>query len=505
VIDSTGVMVQYVYDPVGNNLQIIRSTVVPGALTIFNITPGIAPTGTTITIQGQGFSTTLSANIVTLNGVALTVVSATSTTLVVLIPASATTGAISVTVGGVTATSSAPETILPAPFILTLAPKAALAGSPFTLTVTGANLAGATFAFSSAFSPPFPATLTSINAGGTSATLLVLPASSAKGYYTLIGTNAAGSSSGIPIIGFLPTVTTFNTISIPGSDPNADPDADGLTNAQEIARGTDPLNPDTDGDTYVDGLEVLFGSDPLNPLSFPSAAALAPRYAMGSAFSMVNQVSPSTALGPLTYAVSGPTFSLRNGISPAVSFGPLTYVLSGPTFSIQNGAFPSVSLGPLTYSVSGPTFSVRNGVSPGAAFGPVTFVAAGPAFSILNSVSGSGAARPRAGSLSFRVPIDPTVLAEILVRVGQNKNGKSVCLDSDGDGICDADELVIGTNPFLADTDGDGYPDGLELVLGSDPLDPNSVPYVGPPPYVVSRPVKISNGPGGAGGFQQVK
>jgi hypothetical protein len=38
--------------------------------------------------------------------------------------------------------------------------------------------------------------------------------------------------------------------------PRADPDHDGLTNAQEEAAGSDPANPDTDGDTVFDGDEV---------------------------------------------------------------------------------------------------------------------------------------------------------------------------------------------------------------------------------------------------------
>lgn len=47
--------------------------------------------------------------------------------------------------------------------------------------------------------------------------------------------------------------------------PTCDPDHDGLTNAQEAAWGTDPLNPDTDGDGYLDGEEVATGHNPLIP------------------------------------------------------------------------------------------------------------------------------------------------------------------------------------------------------------------------------------------------
>jgi hypothetical protein len=48
--------------------------------------------------------------------------------------------------------------------------------------------------------------------------------------------------------------------------------------------------------------------------------------------------------------------------------------------------------------------------------------------------------------------------------------------DDDGDGLSDAQEAALGTNPLLADTDGDGFDDGIEVAAGTDPLDPDSFP-----------------------------
>jgi len=45
-------------------------------------------------------------------------------------------------------------------------------------------------------------------------------------------------------------------------------------------------------------------------------------------------------------------------------------------------------------------------------------------------------------------------------------------VDSDGDGLTDAEEAVLGTDPNLADSDEDGMPDAWEVKWGLNPLDP---------------------------------
>ena len=48
------------------------------------------------------------------------------------------------------------------------------------------------------------------------------------------------------------------------------------------------------------------------------------------------------------------------------------------------------------------------------------------------------------------------------------------CTDSDGDRLCDDQELDEGTRPWDEDTDDDGLLDGDELDAGTDPLDPDT-------------------------------
>jgi YD repeat-containing protein len=109
VSTPTGESAQYVYDPTGNILEIRRF--LAGTLSIFDFQPSSGGIGQVITVTGQGFNSTPASNTVVLNGLACTVVSATSAQLTFAVPAGATSGLISVTNGTLSATSSTPFTV----------------------------------------------------------------------------------------------------------------------------------------------------------------------------------------------------------------------------------------------------------------------------------------------------------------------------------------------------------------------------------------------------------
>ncbi|WP_276372187.1 IPT/TIG domain-containing protein [Chryseolinea sp. H1M3-3] len=104
--------------------------------TVATFSPASGTVGTTVTISGTNFSTTPAENIVKFNGAEATVTNATSTALVVTVPETATSGKITVTLGGKTATSSTDFPVL-ATTITTFTPASGTHGA--TVTITGTN------------------------------------------------------------------------------------------------------------------------------------------------------------------------------------------------------------------------------------------------------------------------------------------------------------------------------------------------------------------------------
>ena len=139
VVDSANSAVVYNYDAAGNVLSITKKAA--SAVTITDFVPSSGPVGRTVTVNGSGFSSTVSQNTVTFyNNVGATVTSATSTQLVVNVPAGATTGKIKVVVGTTTATSSTPFTVTNSnglPTITSFTPPIASPGT--AVTIQGTN------------------------------------------------------------------------------------------------------------------------------------------------------------------------------------------------------------------------------------------------------------------------------------------------------------------------------------------------------------------------------
>jgi pSer/pThr/pTyr-binding forkhead associated (FHA) protein len=61
--------------------------------------------------------------------------------------------------------------------------------------------------------------------------------------------------------------------------------------------------------------------------------------------------------------------------------------------------------------------------------------------------------------------------------------------DTDKDGLLDGEEVRLGTNPNNPDTDGDGVPDGLEVIRGTDPLATPAPPPPTPTPFPTLAPL----------------
>jgi len=179
--------------------------------TITSFSPASGVVGTTVTINGTNFSATPANNTVNFNGVLANVTVSTTTSITTTVPLAATTGKITVTVAGNTATSASDFTVTTTslPTIISFTPAAGITGA--TVTITGTNFsttpANNTVKFNGTTAIVTASTVTSITttvpAGATTGTITVAVAGNTA-------TSATNFTVTTPV---LPTITSFTPAS----------------------------------------------------------------------------------------------------------------------------------------------------------------------------------------------------------------------------------------------------------------------------------------------------
>ncbi len=205
------------------------------------------------------------------------------------------------------------------------------------------------------------------------------------------------------------------------SDQSTDSDGDGIPDAEELELGTNPAKRDTDGDGIPDAEEIANGTNPRLADSD------------GDGFDDRRET--------LLPVLEGREFERMPDGKIAFTFE-------------AYGAYSELWLEGST-GLGGFTRLAEAMITP---LGEDRFLA-----EIV----------PAGGLRFFRAASDAGVLTDPF---DATSHPALVPPDTDGEGLDDGAELVLGTDPLLPDTDDDDYSDYVEVMLGSDPLDPLSTP-----------------------------
>jgi hypothetical protein len=252
-------------------------------------------------------------------------------------------------------------------------------------------------------------------------------------------------------------------------ESGSDPDDDGLTNAQEAAAGTDPLDADTDDDGGDDGFELLVShTDPLRadsgddgPSFFESPIAAIADVLDDATGGVVSGLVDRIAEADPDEDGLTTADELRLGTDPFNDDTDGDMLEDG--WEIEQGTDPvdwdtdDDGLSDFTEVMGGkysPTKKDTDG--DGITDGDDSKTARWPSSTEDSDLDG--------------VPDDAQQMGRIL-----NSDGGRRLIDRDGDGLTDVAEARLGTDPTNRDSDGDNIPDFVEVRLGTDPLVPESL------------------------------
>lgn len=191
---------------------IVAPPTISGVSPSSGITPNGGVSGTLITISGSNFSTTASENEIKFNGTTATANSATTTQLTTSVPAGATTGKITVTVNGQTATSAVDFVVLQLPTITSFSPASGVVGT--TVIITGTNFD----AIPASNTVKFNNTTAVVSAATTTQLTTTVPVTATTGKITVAVNGQTTTSATDFTILFQPTITSFAPVyALPGA------------------------------------------------------------------------------------------------------------------------------------------------------------------------------------------------------------------------------------------------------------------------------------------------
>ncbi|TVP76016.1 MAG: beta-glucosidase, partial [Puniceicoccaceae bacterium] len=307
-------------------------------------------------------------------------------------------------------------------------------------------------------------------------------------------------------------LNALDDVSVSVNEPAAlDNDGDGLTNAEELALGTDPNNPDTSGDGMSDGDKVAHGLDPLANDAF--IASLLPdgqggffwetQFANAEGFvagallgqndwnaSAVEVTSSETAafLDPMAsssmerYFGSSGLSSIWLSFRAQLTYGELPELITdgGQPLSVVFGASGENSISIYDASTASWTdFSVEADLADWNEYTIHLDYTTGRGILLLNGslVAADLPFFNRVGTTFTRIQLLREALEEALDEPGASTQIDRITLatvepadlDFSGDGMTNAEKRALGLDPWLSDNSGDGLPDVWLLQYGFAP------------------------------------
>ncbi|MCB0345156.1 MAG: SBBP repeat-containing protein [Bdellovibrionales bacterium] len=267
--------------------------------------------------------------------------------------------------------------------------------------------------------------------------------------------DAAGNTS---------VLSTAVNVTIDGTLPGA-PVINSPLNGSHVADTTPTISGTSDADVSI---EVFDGAQSLGTTTASGSGSwtFVPAQALSEALHTLTakasdgqQTSPSSSAVVVTVDVTAPAAPVVTAPLHQEIFSDTQPLFAGTAEALSNVTIvvDSADAGNVAADAAG-NWSMQS----------QAVLAEGPHTVSARATDLAGNTGPNAVTVNFTIDSE----------AGSQSEGGSE--DSDGDGLTDAQEILLGTDPNNPDSDGDGVEDGQEVTDGSDPLDSGSaIPVLG--------------------------